>query len=163
MADLVQKWEVAYQNSVKVHERRESSNPADIQSRLHVNSKKLLVRFLYQQVHSPQDLQKPTARLSSVQRKTHKLLLLQANVPKLPLENRSLYFTWKFKHLPFTVSCKPRLPKSFPFTHRRRTLAWSIQLAEAACRRGPASTSPNQQQGHRLSNPSLASEQPQLY
>lgn len=42
--------------------------------------------------------------------------------------------------------------KSFPSTHRRQTLAWSIQLAEAECKRGPTSTSQNKQQRHRLSN-----------
>lgn len=33
-----------------------------------------------------------------------------------------------------------------PFTHHRQTLAWRIQLAEAAYRQGPTSTSQNQQQ-----------------
>lgn len=48
--------------------------------------------FFYQQVRNPQDLKKPTAGLKSVQWRTHELLLLQANDPKLPLGNRHLYF-----------------------------------------------------------------------
>lgn len=43
---------------------------------------------LYQQGRSPQDLQKPTVRLKSLLQKTRKQLLLQANGPKLPLENK---------------------------------------------------------------------------